>query len=1033
MNNIKQIILKMSSNIRSSIKLPHGVLFRELQENEEQYQSLLDDAPVGYFEYNVHGRITRVNKTELEMLGYSSKEVLGRHPWEFVVEQEESRNQMSSKLAGKMFPDKEFEWSYRRKDGSTFSALCRNRILRNKEGKIIGIRSITQDITDFKRMAAARRKNEELYRSLFENMLNGFAYCKMIFDHGCPQDFVYLIVNSAFESLTGLKNVVGKKVSEVIPGIRESDRELIEICGRVALAGKPERFEKYVEALKMLFSISVYCPEKEYFVAVFDVITECKQAEAALRESEERYRTIYDNSSDALFIQDFEGRFLDVNCVTCEQLGYTEEELMGMSVTDIYAPEHSALEKDCFEAFRKNGIAIFETAYVAKDGRNIPIELSSRIIEYRGHPAILSIARDITERKRAEKELRKSEQLLKDTQAISKVGGWEYDVVNRRLTWTDEVYRIYGVDGSYDPNEIRKDTHFYLGEDQDIIAQAFNNAVISGKPYDLVCRFNSAGGEQKWVRTVGNPIVKDGNVIKVVGSIVDITEQKEAAAEREKLKTAIEQTAEMIVITDAEGTIQYANHAFEAITGYTNDETIGRNPRILKSGRQDDAFYKGLWDRIHTGNRWTGRLINKRKDGILYTAECSISPVKNEKGHIVNLVWISRDVTSEINLHEQLRQSQRMEAIGTLAGGIAHDFNNILYSIIGYAEMGVDKAEKGSKSEEYFKEILTGCNRAAQLTKNILAFCRQEEPVMKPIRIQPIIDEIFNFMRSSIPSTIEIIKRIDPECGPVMGDPAQIHQVLANLFTNASHAIQNAYAYGHITVDLTETDIVSGYHVSLKPGRYIRLSVSDDGCGIKSKDMERIFDPYFTTKEPGKGSGLGLSIVQGIIKNHNGEIMVYSEPGKGSTFNVYFPKLLENTNEIENQIEISVQSIPIGKENILLVDDDPSVVKMLNMFLEDIGYRVTAYADGREALEEFRLNPSKYDVVITDMTMPQMAGDVLSKELLKIRSDIPIILCTGFNESINEEAAKAIGILEFIMKPVEKRKIVQLIRKVING
>jgi signal transduction histidine kinase/CheY-like chemotaxis protein len=378
----------------------------------------------------------------------------------------------------------------------------------------------------------------------------------------------------------------------------------------------------------------------------------------------------------------------------------------------------------------------------------------------------------------------------------------------------------------------------------------------------------------------------------------------------------------------------------------------------------------------------------------------------------------------------QLQQVLKIQAIGTLAGGIAHDFNNILFPIVGYTELTMDEVSQDTVAHKNLKEILKAANRAKELVQQILTFSRQSGQERKPVKIQYIIKEALNLLRASIPASIEIIHEIDKDCNPVMGDATQIHQVIMNLCTNAYQAMQDKG--GRLKVILKEVDI--GYDetiqkLGMQPGRHLQLLVKDEGCGMDASVLERIFEPYYTTKEQGKGTGLGLSVIHGIVKNHRGDISVVSSPGKGTTFQVYLP-VIEDA-EVISELEPS-NGAAKGSERILLIDDEEQIISMEQQMLENLGYQVTARTDSIEALEEFSKQPQNFDLVITDMTMPHMTGDRLAQKLLDIKPDIPVILCTGFNEDITEEKALSMGIQKFVMKPVIKNDLATSIRTVLD-
>jgi len=383
------------------------------------------------------------------------------------------------------------------------------------------------------------------------------------------------------------------------------------------------------------------------------------------------------------------------------------------------------------------------------------------------------------------------------------------------------------------------------------------------------------------------------------------------------------------------------------------------------------------------------------------------------------------------NSEKQLQQVMKLQAIGTLAGGIAHDFNNILFPIVGYTELTMDDIPKNSQAQQNLEEILKATNRAKELVQQILTFSRQDGQERKPLKVQYLVKEALKLLRATIPSSIEIESDIDDTCGPVKGDPTQIHQVIMNLCTNAYHAMQETG--GKLEVSLKEINISyeqSIERVGMKVGKHVELQVKDSGHGMESLVMERIFEPYYTTKEQGKGTGLGLSVIHGIVKNHGGDITVSSLPRQGATFKVYLPII----DDMEVEIEADEPANAItGKERILLVDDEEQIIDIEQQILERLGYHVTPKTDSIEALEEFAAQPDRFDLVITDMTMPKMTGDQLAQRMLAIKPQIPVILCTGFNATISEEKALAMGIVKFVMKPIVKDELASTIRTVLDN
>ena len=421
------------------------------------------------------------------------------------------------------------------------------------------------------------------------------------------------------------------------------------------------------------------------------------------------------------------------------------------------------------------------------------------------------------------------------------------------------------------------------------------------------------------------------------------------------------------------------------------------------------------------------RLIN----GVPLTFHVVRVPMQDGSGQVKGICAIARDITEKLKMEAQLAQAQKMEAIGTIAGGIAHDFNNILGAIVGYTELAQLDLSEGSATRAHLDAMLLAAKRATDLVKQILAFSHQDGQKAKPIDLIPIVKGCLELMRASLPTTINIHQQITSDLGVVSANSTQIQQVLMNLMTNAAHAMSEKG--GDLTVSLNNIDLdreqpaASGH---LKPGPYVMLTVMDTGHGMDETTKKRIFDPYFTTKDKGVGTGLGLAVVQGIVTKAGGSITVESEPGEGATFRVFLPKI--ETEVAENKWRESQKPLPQGRECILFVDDEWSLVNIGQQVLKKIGYKVIARTNPLEALETFRAQPDKIDLVVTDQTMPNMTGDVLARQIMQLKPGIPIIICSGFSEKINKEKARSMGIRKFVMKPIVMMELAQTIRRILD-
>jgi len=523
-----------------------------------------------------------------------------------------------------------------------------------------------------------------------------------------------------------------------------------------------------------------------------------------------------------------------------------------------------------------------------------------------------------------------------------------------------------------------------------------------------------------------------GHPTGIIGVTRDISERKHAEEalreSEEKYRTVLEANPDPVVVYDIEGKVTYFNPAFTRVFGWTLAERLGNKMDIFVPAEAWREA-KMMIEKVLAGERFSSiETLRYNKKGETIPVSVSGAIYKDKNGHPIGSVINLRDISHQKKLETQLKQAQKMEAIGTLAGGIAHDFNNILSSVIGYTELALDNEKRGSFQYNNLQEVLSAGNRAKDLVKQILTFSRQADQKQKPIQVKPLVKEALRMLRASIPSTVEIEQYVQSDA-LVMGDPTQIHQILMNLCTNAAHAMEDKG--GLLTVSLLDAELDSDFisrHPDLKPGPHIKLTVTDTGHGISPDVMEKIFDPFFTTKEKGKGTGLGLSVVHGIVLSHGGDIYLYSEPGKGSTFEVCLP-VIESRFKPKERAE---RPIPTGNERILYIDDEPVITNLGKRILESLGYGVVARNSCIEALELFKEKKDHFDIVITDMTMPHMTGEKLAEKLMQIRPDIPVILCTGFSFMIDEQKALNMGIRAFISKPMLKQEIAETIRKVLD-
>ncbi len=496
----------------------------------------------------------------------------------------------------------------------------------------------------------------------------------------------------------------------------------------------------------------------------------------------------------------------------------------------------------------------------------------------------------------------------------------------------------------------------------------------------------------------------------------------------ERLKAILEANPDPVIVYDFNGYPLFLNPAFTKIFGWNLNELQGKRIPFVPGDQQKITTVK-IKEIYEFGNPVRFETKRLAKHGKTIDILLSAAIIKDTQGINTGLVVNLTDITEQKKIEDQLRQAQKMEAIGTLAGGIAHDFNNILAGIFGYAQLTEMSLENPDKARKNIDQVLKGAKRAGGLVRQILTFSRHNEHKKSPLQLFSIVKETVKFLRSSIPATIEIHEKILSRA-TVLADPTQAHQVVMNLCTNAYHAVGESR--GGLFVELNDVKITLNNEMAnhCKPGNYVKLEIRDTGHGMDKKTLERIFDPYFTTKKIDKGTGLGLSVVDGIVKKHNGFIKVYSKLGHGSKFQVFWP-VIENK-DFNYRPEKNNIGLPKGTEQIMLVDDETDILVTTREILERQGYKVVTFENGASALQAFAKNPDFFDLIITDMAMPRMAGDELAANLLKIRQDIPIFLCTGFSENMSEEKAIALGINGFFLKPINIKELSQKIREVLG-
>ena len=1013
-------------------------LYERVRQAEQNYRSIFENAVEGIFQSTPEGRFVTVNPSLARILGYDSPEEVIETVTDITHQLyvDPERRAEANRLQEEHGVLQGFEFEAYRKDGEKIWLSLNRRVVRDENGVEIYREGSIEDITERKRAEEALKASESELRALFAAMTDVILVldAEGRYQKIAPTEPTYLYKPTA--------DLLGKRLHEVFPE-EEVDFFLAHIR-RALDEGRMHRVEYslQISGTEVWFDGSVSPMSKDSVIWIARDITERKRAEEALHESEERYRVVAETATDVIVTIDENSTILFANGAVERVFGYAVSELLGCQIT-ILMPEylrhvHEAAVGRYVRTGRKhiNWEAV-ELPGLHKSGREIPLELSFGEFAKDRKRFFTGIARDISERKQAEEQLRRQLDFTETITASLGEGVYALDAGGRltfmnsaaesALGWTED--ELLG-------QKIHEIIHFQHADGTNSPAEEcpLLGVLNSGKTIQIEGDiFTRRDGSLFPVSYNSSPIISGVQIAGAVLAFHDITERKRAEEEllqsEQRYRLLFERNPQSMWVFDLE-TLAFleVNDAAIHHYGYAREEFLAMTIKDIRPAEDVQNLLvnvSGVTPQHDEAGVWKHR----KKDGTVIDVEITAHAL-TFYGRPAQIV-LAYDVTERRSLEEQLRQSQKLEAVGQLAGGVAHDFNNLLTVITGYSDLSLRRLDKNNPLRSNLEEIKKAGERAASLTRQLLAFSRKQVLQPKVLQLNAIVADVDKMLRRLIGEDIDPLTVLEPSLGQIKADPGQIEQVLLNLAVNARDAMPQG---GKLTIETQNVYLDNQYvrgHTAIQPGNYVMLAVSDTGCGIDAETQMRMFDPFFTTKEQGKGTGLGLSTVYGIVKQSGGHLWVYSEVGKGTTFKIYLPRV-DGVTETDEP-HTTQDELPQGRETVLLTEDEKQVRQMIRMILEMGGYHVLEAASGEEALAIYKQHEGQIDLVMTDVVMPKMSGRELAQSLEVLHPGIKVLYMSGYTD----DAIVRHGLLDqeiaFLQKPFTPDALMRKVREVLDA